>query len=99
MPLQDRIMAKEKKQVKKVPPRGKKTSSSPSFSAAYLIMAVVLAIVTYITFSPSLKNDFTNWDDPTYVTENPMVLSDKTELKEIFSRPVSLNYHPLTMLT
>ena len=90
-------MAQEKKQAKKKAPP--KTSAPPAVNYNYIIVAVILVLLTYISFSPSLKNEFTNWDDPTYVTENPMVMSDKTQWKEIFSQPVSLNYHPLTMLT
>ena len=59
-----------------------------------------LAIVTFLSFYPSLKCEFTNWDDGTYVTENPMIWKlDGKAIKEIFSTPVSLNYHPLTMLS
>lgn len=59
-----------------------------------------LGILTFIVFFPSLKCEFTNWDDGTYVTENPMIWKlDATAIKEIFSTPVSLNYHPLTMLS
>ncbi len=61
---------------------------------------IVLSIVTFIVFYPSLKCEFTNWDDGTYVTENPMIWKlDGKAIKEIFTTPVSLNYHPLTMLS
>jgi tetratricopeptide (TPR) repeat protein len=64
------------------------------------IALCVIAIVTFIVFYPSLKCEFTNWDDGTYVTENPMIWKlDGKAIKEIFSTPVSLNYHPLTMLS
>lgn len=60
----------------------------------------VLSIVTFIVFYPSLKCEFTNWDDGTYVTENPMIWKlDGKAIKEIFSTPISLNYHPITMLS
>jgi len=60
----------------------------------------ILATVTFIVFYPSLKCEFTNWDDGTYVTENPMIWKlDGKAIKEIFSTPISLNYHPLTMLS
>src|ERR1035437_3640913 len=64
------------------------------------IALFVLAIITFISFYPSLKCEFTNWDDGTYVTENPMIWKlDGKAIKEIFSTPVSLNYHPLTILS
>ncbi|MBI4946647.1 MAG: tetratricopeptide repeat protein [Bacteroidetes bacterium] len=68
----------------------------------WLVLAVlaVLAVITFAVFYPSLKCEFTNWDDGTYVTENPMIWKlDGKAIKEIFSVPVSLNYHPLTMLS
>ena len=59
-----------------------------------------ISILTLIAFYPSLKCEFTNWDDGTYVTQNPMIWKlDGASLKEIFTTPVSLNYHPLTMLS
>jgi tetratricopeptide (TPR) repeat protein len=75
-----------------------KSGISPIGYQFYLCIAL-LTILTYITFSPSFENDFTNWDDPQYVLEQKVVLNDKTQWREIFSEPVSLNYHPFTMLT
>jgi len=87
--------ADNKKQQAKV--SGKKESVSKQKQWLTLI---VLAIVTFIVFFPSLKCEFTNWDDGTYVTEDPMIWKlDGHAIKEIFSTPVSLNYHPLTMLS
>jgi Flp pilus assembly protein TadD len=64
-----------------------------------LILAAVL-----LCFSPALsgKKEFTNWDDPGYVTEQPLVqgLSWKN-VKTIFDprTDVMLNFHPLTVLS
>ncbi len=69
------------------------------FSRNNLISMLLLMVLTYIAFSPSMKNNFTNWDDPVYVYENSMVMSAQTQWGKIFSEPVSLNYHPITMLT
>ena len=82
----------------KAKPEAKKRNSAILIAA--LTLAVVL-IITYISFSPSLKCDFTNWDDPRYVLENPLLKSTKSEnIKEIFkTKEVSLNYHPLTILS
>ncbi|HEY4800841.1 MAG TPA: tetratricopeptide repeat protein [Bacteroidia bacterium] len=64
------------------------------------IVFAALSVLVFITFYPSLKCGFTNWDDGTYVTENPMIWKlDGPAIKEIFTSPVSLNYHPLTMLS
>lgn len=64
------------------------------------IVLATLAVLTFAAFYPSLKCEFTNWDDGTYVTENPMIWKlDGKAIKEIFSKPISLNYHPITMLS
>ncbi len=65
-----------------------------------LLLCLGIACLTFIVFSPSLKCDFAGqWDDKEYVTENSMVINNHIPVKEIFHTPVSLNYHPLTMLT
>ena len=65
-----------------------------------IIVAAAITLFTYLIFSPSLKCDFAGeWDDKDYVTDNPLVVSDHIPVKEIFHTPVSLNYHPITMLT
>jgi protein O-mannosyl-transferase len=70
------------------------------FTNKHWFALLALAVVTYLIFLPSLKCEFTNWDDGTYVTENPLIWKlDKEALAKIFSTPVSLNYHPLTMLS
>ena len=39
-----------------------------------IILSIFLIVVlTVISFSSSLDNDFTNWDDQVYVTENPLI--------------------------
>lgn len=58
---------------------------------------ILLSLAAYWT---SLGNGFTNWDDPFYVTENAYIGSLKGEnLKQIFTKEVALNYHPITMLS
>ena len=65
----------------------------------FLIPALI-AFIVLIVYLPSVDNDFTNWDDPTYVLENSMIRDLRSDnLKSYFTDPVSLNYHPLTMLS
>ncbi len=65
-----------------------------------LIPIIILVLVTIICFSNSLNNDFTNWDDPGYVIDNPLVKSlSSGNIKEMFKTPVQGNYHPLTILS
>lgn len=105
----------KKKQVLPLPRRGaggeekksapRKKSSPPlkqaekNFDWKHWLAMLVIAVVTFICFSPTLKNDFTNWDDEVYVANNPVVTGKTIPYAEIFKTPVSLNYHPLTILT
>ena len=38
-----------------------------------LLCSVLIIILTFLSFSSSLDNDFTNWDDDRYVTENHLI--------------------------
>ena len=59
-----------------------------------------LFIAVWAVFFPALDHDFVSWDDPTYVLENPMVLHPgDARSGDVWTTPVSLNYHPLTMKT
>ena len=61
-----------------------------------------IIILTYIAFSPSLKNGFTNWDDNVYIGENMLIKDFSAEnIKKIFNPDfaVSNNYHPITILS
>ncbi len=65
----------------------------------YFLLIIIL-VATIITFYPSLQNDFTNWDDNVYVTENHLVQElSILHVKTIFTSFLSGNYHPLTLLT
>ncbi|MEO6168383.1 MAG: tetratricopeptide repeat protein, partial [Chitinophagales bacterium] len=61
--------------------------------------AAAIACITFLVFAPALNGTFTNWDDDTYVTANELVKAPTMAWKEIFTTPVALNYHPITMIT
>lgn len=66
-----------------------------------LAMILLATVITYLPVFDEAK-EFTNWDDPAYVTEQPLVRSlDATNVKQMFRTEsrVAANYHPLTMLT
>lgn len=66
----------------------------------FLISAVVLVLLVVITYSGAIKNNFVGWDDNDYVVNNSLVRNEKATVSgEIFSTVVSLNYHPLTILS
>jgi len=64
------------------------------------LLLFIIIISTAIAFYPSIHNDFTNWDDSYYVTNNHLIreLSWKN-IKDIFSSSFVSNYVPLTILS
>ncbi len=72
----------------------KKEGANNKFT--YLILALIVAI-TFIVFWPAHNHQFVNWDDQVYVQEQPLVL--EKNYSDVFKQIVSLNYHPITMLS
>ncbi len=66
----------------------------------FLILLGIIAMITFLTYSPTFQNAATNWDDDAYVTSGHFKnLSSKT-LHDIFfgtNKFYMGNYHPLTM--
>jgi protein O-mannosyl-transferase len=76
-----------------------KTQSEKS---SLLIRIGAILLLTFIVYYPSLKNGFTNWDDNVYIGENKLIQSVSSgNIKQIFETKnhVSLNYHPVTILS
>ena len=71
----------------------------PRFLIFYLCFG--LALVTSVAFFPALRNNFVNFDDNTYVYENPKVVAGLTRSGIIwaFTHFHSSNWHPLTWLS
>jgi protein O-mannosyl-transferase len=68
-------------------------------SREIFLLAVVI-IVTIVIYYPALNHQFTNWDDNDYITENPYIKSlSPANLEHVFTKPIALNYHPLTILS
>ena len=66
-----------------------------------LLIAAVLALVTLALYWNVLGHQFLNYDDPDYLTQNPMVQRGLTGegIRWAFTAPVSSNWHPLTILS
>ena len=71
----------------------------PRFLILYLCAG--LALVTSVAFFPALQNNFVNFDDHTYVYENPKVVAGLTRsgITWAFTHFHSSNWHPLTWLS
>ncbi len=65
------------------------------------IIIAILCIVTFICFSYTRHNQFTNWDDDFYVTNDPYIKALTWDnLRVIFTQDITKNnYHPLCMLS
>lgn len=62
--------------------------------------AAALVIIVLLTFRGAFDNNFVDWDDFTYVVNNKLVRdTGNTTVKDVFTTPVSSNYHPLTILS
>ena len=61
----------------------------------------MLGIVVFCTYIPALHNDFVNYDDHAYVTENTQVQSGLTwaGIKWAFGSSAAGNWHPLTWMS
>ena len=86
--------------VKPVATSGVEVTRGNSFLMTNLLLMAAVLIATVAFLFPSLQNQFTNWDDPGYVLNQP-IIKDLSEggLGRIFRTSVMGNYHPLTMLT
>lgn len=66
-----------------------------------LLLALALALLTFAVYGRSAGNGFIDYDDPTYVTENPRVRAGLTAdtLLWAFSSGTASNWHPLTWIS
>src|SRR4051812_745462 len=66
-----------------------------------LLICLLLAILTWTAFWPVLHNNFVNYDDPEYVTENGHVSTGLTaaNVRWAFTAQHGGNWHPLTSLS
>ena len=66
------------------------------FNKNILILAAI-CVITFVCFSYTVNNQFTNWDDDFYVTNDPYIKEFTPQnLKVIFTEDITKNnYHPL----
>lgn len=79
------------------PPRPAKRPAAQGArgSARWWIWLGAILLLTFTVYIPSLDNEFTNWDDNTYVTDNPLIA--QPDFNTLLVTPISGNFHPLTM--
>ena len=66
-----------------------------------LVLCLLLTAVVLLAYSPVTHNGFLNYDDDTYITNNPHVRAGLTRatLKWAFTTYDEANWHPLTWLS
>jgi protein O-mannosyl-transferase len=66
-----------------------------------LLACLLLAAAVLLAYLPVAHNSFINYDDPTYITDNPHVKAGLTwqTVKWAFTADDAANYHPLTWLS
>src|SRR5438093_12096559 len=80
-------------------PRSRRAAEAARFRLPLLLP--LLALLTAATFWGVRQNDFISYDDPEFVTSNPIVREGLTWRGVVwaFTTPVLANWHPLTSLT
>jgi protein O-mannosyl-transferase len=78
-------------------PRPRRRSPAASSSTSWRTWLLAVLAVTLFVYIPSLDNDFTNWDDTIYVTQNRLVANPN--LRDLLITPVNGAYHPVTNLS
>ncbi|WP_317899798.1 tetratricopeptide repeat protein [Aurantibacillus circumpalustris] len=76
-------------------------SSKVPFSQTNIFLVIgAIALITYFSYSPAIKNNFINWDDNAYVFDNGNLSKPLTEAVAYFFDPNYFigNYIPLTMV-
>jgi len=91
--MSNKIKTKKRSEV-----RGQR-SETKNPKQIFFVLGIILA-TTLFAFFPAIHNDFTNWDDTGYVTENKLIKDlSLSNLKNFFTQNVEGNFHPLTMLS
>ena len=74
--------------------------SAPGDKRKNLFFLGGIIVFSAFLYSNSLNNGFVNWDDYQFIFENPFIKNFSWQgIKEIFTIPYDLNYHPISTLT
>ena len=74
---------------------------SQFLSSKIVHYSLVIVVVTFISFFPSLQGGFMKtWDDEKYVTDNPIIKDlSARNVQKMFTKQVNGTYVPLPLLT
>ncbi|NOR23650.1 MAG: hypothetical protein GQ542_04530, partial [Desulforhopalus sp.] len=66
----------------------------------HLCSITAILLLTLTVYANALNNDFTNWDDPALVIENPSIRSlDPANVIDIFTPKAGHSYQPVRVLS
>jgi len=69
-----------------------------NLKSTFFLLAPILLVVAI--YSASIPKEFTNWDDPQYILNNPLIRGFSAEnLQRILSQPYFGNYAPVSLLS
>jgi len=84
----------------KTPAKTPKLPTRRELKQLLMFPALLIIVLTTVTFAPAQRNEFLNWDDNGEITNNHQVRSLSLDnVREIFSAPKLEIYHPLTTLS
>ncbi len=77
-----------------------RTSWEPNRSTVVAVSGLLLLAIATV-FGQTLRHEFVEYDDQTYVYENPLIRAGITErgLQAALTKPHALNWHPLTTIS
>ncbi|MEO8146322.1 MAG: tetratricopeptide repeat protein [Bacteroidia bacterium] len=97
-PLVDKNKAVKKKQAAPVSKKQQQKHAEVNWQL-WAGLGVIL-IATFIAYFGITKNQLTNWDDPTYITNNPLIKSlSAANIKRIFTETYFANYQPIQIFS
>ncbi|MCC7246453.1 MAG: tetratricopeptide repeat protein, partial [Saprospiraceae bacterium] len=81
------------------PAKNNQTETSATQPWALILgLSVLIAVMTWLSYSGARDNNFVNWDDPTYVSENPLFTPlTPANAERVTEVIISNNFHPITM--
>ena len=75
-------------------------TAQPALKWMPYALMVGLVAVTYFAFKGGFQNTFVEWDDNVYILTNQIIQNPSMgHIGKIFTSSLSLNYHPVTVLT
>ena len=90
---------KKKKQIQKARPKKfqvKKISDNVMISKQQLLLLFCLLLAVFISYLPALNKEFVNFDDDSYITQNPDIANFSfSKIPDIFSHFYLAQYSPV----